>query len=243
MTDKASIRMLQIDDKTVTSDLDRAGYRNMGVLVRTAASFAEAEKSVRDGKVDIIVINADYRGIDGYQVTKHFKAALSTREIPVVVTSVQTSAKVKKAAIDAGADLFVEQPLPRQYFIEKVKKLLEKTTRNHERVSIHGDLEYEVDGVSHRCPIGDLSTSGVLLATEATIAIGTVVNLSFSIPGYKKPIQVAGEVVRIIKPTDNPNRDFGIGIRFAEFLGDSQKRLEKYIEKEAIKDDRMIYYL
>src|SRR4051812_41524856 len=122
-----TIRMLSIEDKTMTTDLDRAGYRKMGVMVRSATSFKEAEKFITDGEVDILVINYDFHRVDAVQIAKHLKR--SYNHLPVVITSVQSDPKTRKSCLDAGADLFVEQPLPRQYFIEKLRKVLEQKTR------------------------------------------------------------------------------------------------------------------
>ena len=236
------IRMLSIDDKTLTTDLDRAGYRKMGVLVKAAANFEEANGYLENGNIDLIVINMDYGGVDAPVVTKHFKSQGDYTEIPVVVTSVQTAAKVRKAALEAGADLFVEQPLPRQYFIEKLKKLLEQRTRTDERVDFGGKVKFEIGGKPDECPIGDLSTSGILLATERQIDDGTEMEVAFEIPGYKKPIQALGVVVRTIRSKD-PGRKSGVGVRFNSFKGDSEKRLEKYIARSSDKENKMIYYL
>ena len=67
--------------------------------------------------------------------------------------------------------------------------------------------------------------------------------MSFSIPGYKKPIRVEGEVVRKIEADPNRERAAGLGVRFKEFKGDSQKRLEKYILKSQNDDPKLVYYL
>lgn len=239
-----NIKMLSIDDKTLTTDLDRAGYRKMGVYVRPAANFDEARKLLAADKIDLIVINMDYAPIDGCQITKHLKSQAAYKEIPIVLTSVQTAARVRNAALEAGADLFVEQPLPRQYFIEKLKQLLEHKTRTTERVAVHGDARFTIDGTTESCPIGDLSVSGILLSSTKDLPSGTKITVEFDLPMYKKPIAVDGEVVRTIKHSDkHPDRQTGIGVRFVDFNGDSKKRLEKYIEKFAHADERMQYYL
>lgn len=234
------IKMLSIDDKTVTTDLDRAGYRKMGVLVRAAANYDEARKQLSADKIDLIVINMDYRPVDGCQICKHLKSQEETKDIPVVLTSVQTAARVRNSAMESGADLFVEQPLPRQYFIEKLKQLLEQKTRVTERITLHGTAELVIYGIASSCPIRDLSNSGILLGTDRDLADGTVVEVSFELPGHKKPVQAAGEVVRTIRFADNQT---GVGIRFVKFRNDSQKRLEKYVEKFANGESQMQYYL
>lgn len=236
--------MLSIDDRMLTTDLDRAGYRSMGVTVRTAANFQAARELVAKTDFDIIVINYDYEQVNAPAVCEHFKSEAKTKEVPVVITSVQTNADTRNKSLSAGADLFVEQPLPRQYFIEKLKKLLEQSTRGDDRVDFQGAADIVLGKEKSTIPIGDLSATGLLLATDRDFNPGDMMTLSFVIPGYKKPISVHGEVVRII-PADpsKPNRIPGVGVRFKTFSGDSQKRLERYVEKTADKDAKLAYYL
>jgi uncharacterized protein (TIGR02266 family) len=244
MSAQTTIKMLSLDDKTMTTDLDRAGYRKMGVYVKAAASFDELTKALKTEKIDLIVINMDYKQVDAANVAKHLKKTEGTKEIPVVLTSVQTSARVRNNALDSGADLFVEQPLPREYFIEKLKQLLEQKTRTTERVSVHGEVAFTYEGNTMSCGIGDLSVSGILLATAESLKDGSAVELEFELPGDKKLIHATGEVVRTIaKATTHPDRQTGVGIRFTAFANDSKKRLEKYIERSAVDDTTMKYYL
>lgn len=240
-----TIKMISIDDKTITTDLDRAGYRKMGVYVRPAANYEECSRLLRGTeKIDLIVINMDYKVVDAVQVTKHLKSNDLFKNIPVVITSVQTAAKVRNAALEAGADLFVEQPLPRQYFVEKLKQLLEHKTRSTERVDIHGEARFRCNNQEQSCPIGDLSISGILLSTNAELDNGMPISLEFALPGDRKPLRIDGEVVRTIRFNDkHPDRLAGVGVRFQRFHGDAQKRLEKYIEESAHDDAQMSYYL
>jgi CheY-like chemotaxis protein len=238
------IKMLSIDDRMLTSELDRAGYRNMGILVKQVASFAEAQDILSSETIDIIVINLDYEKIDALTICRHFKSTTNIAQLPVVLTSVQTSAAVRKKSLDAGADLFVEQPLPRQYFIEKLKKLLDQMTRANDRVDLKETVKITFSNREFDLPIGDISSSGMLVATELDFPDGAVVNLSFLIPGYKKAIECSGTVVRTIRADGNTaTKATGVGIRFEKFDGDSEKRLERYIAKTSDKDGRMIYYL
>jgi DNA-binding response OmpR family regulator len=243
MSGQTTIKMLSIDNKTLTTDLDRAGYRKMGVLVRAAASFDEAEKLLKADKIDLVVINMDFKSINAVQICKHLKSSAAYATMPVVLTSVQTAAKVRNSALGAGADLFVEQPLPRQYFIEKLKQLLEHSTRTTHRVAVESQVTFTIAGKTASCKVGDLSVSGILLATELELDSGVAVQLEFELPAIKKAIRVDGEVVRTIKQSQkHPDRPTGIGIRFTTFHDESQKRLEQYLEKSADQDDRMLYY-
>ncbi len=244
MTGPNTIKMLSIDNKTLTTDLDRAGYRKMGVYVKAAANYDEARKILAADKIDLIVVNMDYAAISATQIAKHLKSQPDYAVIPIVLTSVQTTAKVRNSALEAGADLFVEQPLPRQYFIEKVKQLLEHKTRSNDRVTVTTKVTFTIGDKSDACPIGDLSHSGILLSTDVELEDGMIVQLEFELDGFKKPIRAEGEVVRTIRYSQKfPDRKGGVGIRFTTFQGDSQKRLEKYIETQNNADSKMHYYL
>ena len=238
MSNSQIIRMIQIDDKTVTTDLDRAGYRKMGVFVRAAANYEEARKIMKAEKIDLVVINLDFAAVDGALITRHLKAQEDSQNVPIVLTSVRTSARVRAVALEAGADLFVEQPLPRQYFIEKLKQLLEQRTRTNERVEGPGEAHFQVEGSDISCPIGDLSQTGMLLSTDQEIPDGTEIKVEFELPGSKKPLRIKGTVVRTLRSLNQTN---GVGIRFLEFLGDSERRLERYIAKTSQGDELMLW--
>lgn len=212
--ESTSIKMVLLDDRSFTTELDRAGYRKMGVHVRPAASYEEAEKILNSETIDVLVINMDYERADACQISRHLKAQPKHKELPIVITSVQTHGRARQSALEAGADLFVVQPLPRQYFIEKLKQLLEQKTRTTERIGVQGNATLTAGGKTHQCPIGDLSVTGILLSTNLEIQDGTKVEIAFDLPGYKKPITVSGEVVRTIKYNEKfPDRPTGIGVR------------------------------
>jgi uncharacterized protein (TIGR02266 family) len=245
ITTPKSIKMISIDDKTLTTDLDRAGYRKMGVFVKPASNYEEARRILTEDSIDIILINMDYKPIDGPAICRHFKSSEQTSTIPIVMTSVRTAAKIRNSALDAGADLFVEQPLPRTAFIERIKQMLEHKTRSTERVPINSDVEVITENGTFSCPVIDLSISGVLVATDKEIDDGTVVDLELDLPGQKNRFKAKGEVVRTITFSNEKKLPYrtGIGIRFNSFYDKSEEYLQKYIENSAMSESEMHYYL
>lgn len=239
-----TIRMLSIDDRSITTELDRAGYRKMGVAIRSAATFTEAQAVLASNTIDVIVINLDSPKLNAVSVCQVLKADENTKKIPIVATSVLERPSRLKDIMKAGCELFMEQPMPRQFFIEKIRTLLDQKTRTSKRVTHAGRVSFKLDGKDHLCEIGDLSHSGILLMTTFVLQPGTKIELSFEIPGYKKPIEVIGEAVRQIASKQGAKENLnGIGVRFIEFVGDSQKRLEKYVAKTESDDPKLAYYL
>ena len=237
-----TLKILSIDEKRITTDLDKAGYRKFGAQIIQATTFKSAEEALSNQEIDVIVVNYDYKDVDAEAICEHLKRQDSTADKPVVFTSVQSLPK-RLLSKDYGPDLFIEQPIPRQYFIEKVRNLLEQKIRDTDRVDHGGVVTFSYNNQEFQCPIQDISKSGILMATEVSLEPGTRLELSFDIPGYKKPIRVDGEVVRIIQARKHSEDLPGIGVRFDEFKGDSQKRLDKYILKSQNDDPKLVYYL
>lgn len=236
------IKMLSLDEKTVTSDLDRAGYRKMGVSVKSATTWADASRVLAEGDVDVVVVNLDLASVNSMEVIRHVRAS-NWKTVPIVATSVQSSPTIRTNAIKAGADLFVEQPVPRDYFIEKIKSLLDQKTRSTERVNADVEVSFKVNGKDFSCPVGDLSVSGVLLTTELELAQGQTIDLFFTLGASSKALKVKGEVVRRIEGKKGSDQLTGVGVRFVEFGGDSQQRIESFVARSADKTNKMVYYL
>ncbi len=235
--------MLSLDEKTMISELDRAGYRKMGVAVKSAQTWAEACKILSAGDIDVIVINMDLTTIDGIEVIKHIRVS-DWKATPIVATSVQVSPRTRTGAVKAGADLFVEQPVPRDYFVEKIKALLDQKTRTTERINPDLEVSFMINGKAFQCEIGDLSVSGVLLATDMTLEPGTPLDLAFLLGASNKSVKVKGEVVRRIeKSKKHPNQLSGLGVRFIQFQGESQQRIESFIARKSDKSNKLAYYL
>ena len=239
----SQITMLSLDEKTLTSDLDRAGYRKMGINVKTATTYEEAAKTLEHMDIDIIVMNMDHTKVDIMDVVKKVKSVKEWSEIPIVLTSVQSAPKIKQLAKKSGADLFVEQPLPRDYFIEKLKHLLSQQTRGQQRVQGAIGISFIWKGKNYSCQVGDMSLTGLLLSTDLDIPSGEMLDMQITLGASNKPVKVKGEVVRQIQARKNGIDHGGIGVRFSHFQADGQQRIESWVARTSDTSNKMAYYL
>jgi uncharacterized protein (TIGR02266 family) len=68
----------------------------------------------------------------------------------------------------------------------------------------------------------DFSQGGVFLASAIPVRLGTMLFLSFQLPGHRRPIRVTGEVVRKFG-------EKGMGIRFVGLADLARKRLDEFL--------------
>ena len=59
MTTVEKINVISIGQTSMASELERAGYKKMGVHVQSTSTFQAAYKVIQEGKADILVMSAD----------------------------------------------------------------------------------------------------------------------------------------------------------------------------------------
>lgn len=242
------VRMLLVDAKSMTVDLDRAGYRKMGVQVKHVHRFDDCMNELSRGETDVVVINLDYPKVQGIDAIQHLKTISHYKNIPIIATTVQTTQKIRNAAIQAGVDLFVEQPIPRTFFVEKMKEKLAQKTRGNERVivkSLTGSLKKD-NGSVVSCFIQDLSTGGALIEFDndeelAKIDLGAKITLKFRFEQKKKPEDLHCEVMRLTHDKDNQLHKV-IGVKFLDLTTDITDQLNGFVQKLSDLQHKMKFY-
>ncbi|MCB9229012.1 MAG: hypothetical protein H6618_05315 [Deltaproteobacteria bacterium] len=245
------IRMLLVDDASVSATLDRAGYRSMGMQVFAVSSPDSVMALAREKKAEMIVLNFDFLGEETARLCESLRADEDFHLIPLVVTSVQGDAGLKKKLLAKGVNLFVEQPIPRPYFVEQLKKLLTRMIRGEDRIHAQeGDsVHVTIHGQKYPAMIGDLSSSGLFLCPQGDdipFSEGDHCSVLISMAGMTQACQAECEVVRILHHDSRfPDRQAGAGLIFRAFEKDGEKVLMDFlaVHGRAEEDQRMLYYL
>ncbi len=101
------------------------------------------------------------------------------------------------------------------------------------RLDVEGSREYLL-----RVPLyvtANLSRGGMFLITTNPLKEGTELNLRFSLPGARKPIEVIGEVLWVRDENDLSNLPPGMGIRFLRIDEEDIKQIGDFVEESANK--------
>jgi DNA-binding response OmpR family regulator len=127
--DAERARVLIVDDNVDDCEMYRQFLVARGYVVSVAFDGEEAVTRALNGRFDIVVLDLALPKLDGIQVLTLLRSYTSTSRLPVVTLSARTGEAVRAAALDAGADLALEKPLPPEDLESAIRVFVERGKR------------------------------------------------------------------------------------------------------------------
>ena len=104
--------------------LERKGYTVL-VAADGEAGIALAQRE----KPDLILMDLELPGIDGWEATRKLKNLPETSSIPVIAVSAHAMSGDRERALEAGCDEFEAKPVAMPELLTKIQTLLQKAAR------------------------------------------------------------------------------------------------------------------
>lgn len=117
-------RILVVDDNAQARELLRAALQAEGYAVTLAEEGEEALTKVAEEVPELILLDINMPGLNGYDVCSRLKGTEATRLIPIIFLTSMSDLEDKLRGIEVGADDFLTKPFRKVELLARVKSLL-----------------------------------------------------------------------------------------------------------------------
>jgi adenylate cyclase len=128
----AKAKVLVVDDVPTNVRLLEAILTSHGYTVISAASGREALDRVMADLPDLVLLDIQMPGMNGYEACRRLREVPATEFLPVVMVT-SSDSEVRSEAIEAGADDFITKPFNQQELLARVRSLI-RIKRYHDTV-------------------------------------------------------------------------------------------------------------
>jgi DNA-binding response OmpR family regulator len=144
MSDKP--RVLVIDDEPAVRGMLRTLLDRSGFVVSDADSGSTALRSLYDRRPDVVLLDINMPGLDGWHVLARIR---ELSDVPVILLTGYASESEKVRGLQAGADDYISKPFGRQELVARLKALLRRTPEHVETLERYDDPRLTVDFRRH----------------------------------------------------------------------------------------------
>ncbi len=128
--------ILLVDDIIDNLDMLTDMLENQGHRVQIALSGQEALEKIQTDKPDIVLLDIQMPGMDGYEVCRKIKANPETQDIPVIFLSALSDTKDIVKGFDAGGVDYVSKPFKFREVMARVASQLKVSRQRKEIESL-----------------------------------------------------------------------------------------------------------
>jgi putative two-component system response regulator len=105
-------KILAVDDDVTALDAMRQNLERKGYAVVTANSGEDALEYVASNEApDLILLDVQMPGINGYETCRRLRAASKTEKVPIVFLTGRSELDDLKQGKEAGSDLYLVKPV------------------------------------------------------------------------------------------------------------------------------------
>jgi putative two-component system response regulator len=116
--------VLVVDDGETNRKLVEAFLSDLDCRLRHAVDGPSAMAAIEAEPPDLVLLDVQMPGMDGYEVCRRIKALPRGRLLPVVMLTALDHANDRVLALEAGADDFMSKPVDRVELVARVRSAL-----------------------------------------------------------------------------------------------------------------------
>lgn len=117
-------RILVIEDEEDNRRIVRDLLTSVGYEIIEAVTGPEGVTAVATHVPDLILMDIQLPGLDGYEATRRIKANPTLRHIPIIVVTSYALSGDDRKAFEAGCDAYISKPFSPRALLAKIREYL-----------------------------------------------------------------------------------------------------------------------
>lgn len=173
------MKILIVEDDVRTASILRKAFVEEGFVADAVHDGFDAVTEAPGGRYDIVVLDVNLPGLDGWQVLKELKQG--EPRLPILMLTAQDAVEKRVKGLTMGADDYLTKPFAFAELLARVRAILRRTTAASSGVLEFDDLK--VDPQRHKVLRGDkpiaVSPKEILLLELLLRHCGDVLSRTF----------------------------------------------------------------
>lgn len=147
---KASKKILLVEDNEINSQVALAMLNKLGFTANVAINGEEAIKILCDKPYDLILMDCQMPGMDGFETCKYIRSGRAgerNSSVVIIAMTANVMAGDRKKCIDAGMNDYIGKPVKPEQLLDKLEKWL--NNKQNYKKSIIDSLVVKSEALGH----------------------------------------------------------------------------------------------
>ena len=122
-------RILCVEDNEDNLHMLQRRLTRRGFEVTISMNGAQSVEWAKTLQPDLIVMDLNLPGLNGWEATRRLKNQPETKHIPIIVLTADSKQKSREKALAAGCDEFELKPIDFEGLVGKIQSLLSRSAK------------------------------------------------------------------------------------------------------------------
>ncbi|OPY01474.1 MAG: hypothetical protein A4E61_01628 [Syntrophorhabdus sp. PtaB.Bin184] len=117
--------ILIVDDSATIRKLLAYILKRKNYIIAEAEDGMDAMEKLSHVQVDLVIVDLNMPNMDGIEFVKNLRDNYYYMDTPVIMLTTTKDDKLKKDALDAGVNMFLNKPVQPNFLLYKVESLVQ----------------------------------------------------------------------------------------------------------------------
>jgi len=204
---------------------DREAFAANSIQVEEVSTGIEAQEHLRHSRFHLVVAELDLPEVTGDELCCFIKEMDADIHVMLACSGKKSELKVCGRC---GADAHIQTPIDSENLFHRASYILRVPTKRATRVLVKVKVNSTVQNEPFFSISNNISTSGMMLEAEQSLAMGDLISCSLFLPESDR-FMATSRVVRIVKPSGHNHQ---YGVEFVELDEENRNIIEGFIKQE-----------